>query len=369
MKRAVFLVLFIAIGLQFSSCSLVRTLVYFQPKLETYKAFPEVKIKASEQPFRFSEVKDLNRLGKTMQLNNRKLNSKVVNLEELLDKGPTASFLIIRNDTILYEYYKNEMPMEGVVTTFSVAKSFVATLLGIAIEEGKISGIDEPITTFFPELGKKSPALKSVTLAHLLKMKSGMKQANPIALYYGNNLKHHMKKSRYKLKPDSVFAYDNANTQLLGMAIERATGKPLYQYMEEKLWKPLGAEYDITWSVDNNRDKQVKAFCCLNGRTRDFAKFGRLYLNKGNWNGKQLVPEAWVKLTAMHDPNSYSVSRYKMHWWLGNQDVGSFYANGMYNQYIWVYPRKNIVICRFSDINRETDGYWQDIFNEIVDQL
>lgn len=369
MKKIVFRCILFFLVLAFSSCSLVRTLVYFQPKLETYKAFPEERIPASDKPFRFHEAKDLASLGKTMQLNNRQLNSKVIGLDQLLEKGPTVSFIIIRNDSILFEYYKNEMPKEGIVTTFSVAKSFVATLLGIAISEGKIPSVDEPITTYFPELAKKSPKLQTVTIRHLLKMKSGMKQANPIALYYGSNLKLHMRKSRYGIKPDSVFAYDNANTQLLGMLIEKATGTPLAKYMEQKLWKPIGAEYDLTWSMDNKRDREVKAFCCLNGRTRDFAKFGRLYLNKGNWNGNQVVPKDWVEQSAMQDPNKYAVERYKMHWWLGNNDVGSFYANGMYNQYIWIYPKKNIVICRFAEINRETDGYWQDIFNEIVDQL
>jgi CubicO group peptidase (beta-lactamase class C family) len=344
MKKYVFLPVLLFLVFTFSSCSLVRTLVYFQPKLETYKAFPEERIPASDKPFQFHEAKDLSSLGKTMQLNNRQLNSKVIGLEQLLEKGPTVSFIIIRNDSILFEYYKNEMPKDGIVTTFSVAKSFVATLLGIAISEGKIPSVDEPITTYFPDLAKKSPQLQSVTIRHLLKMKSG-------------------------IKPDSIFAYDNANTQMLGMIIEKATGTPLAKYLEQKIWKPLGAEYDLTWSIDNKQDRVVKAFCCLNGRTRDFAKFGRLYLNKGNWNGTQLVPEAWVKQTAMHDPNKYAVERYKMHWWLGNNDVGSFYANGMYNQYIWIYPKKNIVICRFAEINRETDGYWQDIFNEIVDQL
>ena len=352
-----------------TGCSLVRTIVFLQPKLNTYKAFPSERISPSTQPFYFKEVADVSTLGKQMKLNDRTLYSKIKSLEEFLAEGPTVSFVVIRNDSIVYEYVKDTWPTEALVTSFSIAKSFVATLLGIAISEGKIPGVDVPITFYFPDLAKKSPKLQSVTIRHLLTMKSGMKQANPIALYYGSNLKQHMRKSRYGIKPDSIFAYDNANTQLLAMIIEKATGTPLAKYMEQKLWKPIGAEHEITWSIDNNRDREVKAFCCLNGRTRDFAKLGRLYLNKGKWNGVQIVPEDWVQLTARHDPNKYAVERYKMHWWLGNNDIGSFYANGMYNQYIWIYPKKNIVICRFAEINRETDSYWQDIFNEIADQL
>ena len=295
--------------------------------------------------------------------------SDVMTLDALLTKSPTMAFTIIRNDTMLYEYYRNDLDTSSIVTTFSVAKSFTATLLGIAIAEGKIKGIDESITNWFPDLGQKSPKLKNVTLRNLLEMKSGVKNKGAHHYYYGKNIERALSKSRYGYKPDSNFRYDNANTQMLGMVVEKATGKSLAQYLEEKIWKPIGAEYDLTWSVDSRKNNQIKAFCCMNGRLRDFAKFGRLYLNKGNWNGKQLVPEDWVRLSAMQDPVEYSASRYKMHWWLGNREYNTFYANGLYNQYIWVYPKKNIVICRFAEKNNETDSHFQDILNEIVDQL
>ena len=189
------------------------------------------------------------------------------------------------------------------------------------------------------------------------------------------------------------------NTQLLAFIIERATGKKVPEYLQEKLWQPLGMEYDASWSIDSKKHQEAKAFCCLNACARDFAKFGRLYLNNGNWNGKQIIPAEWVNASTMVNDSTKDYF-YTYQWWHNADwkrlsDTSSivhsaservftytnkkgktskylikpendFYADGLLGQFIYVYPEKNIIIVRSG---KQAKVNWPKIFNNIAKEL
>lgn len=223
----------------------------------------------------------------------------------------TVAFLIIQHDTILYEKYFNDYEVSSVVASFSMAKSVTSMLIGCAIEDGLIESVNEPITNYLPELKKNG--LERVTIEHLLQMTSGIKfnesYINPLGhaatSYYGSNLRKAVGKLKLKNEPGKAFNYVSGDTQLLGMVLERALkGKTISAYLEEKLWLPMHMEFDASWSTDREKNGVEKTFCCLNARARDFAKLGRLYLNKGNWDGQQLVPRAWVEQSTKLDDSN-----------------------------------------------------------------
>jgi CubicO group peptidase (beta-lactamase class C family) len=355
-----------------SSCHVGRFFVWNFADIKDYKKFASVPIaKDSSYVFQFAEPEpDAEGPFKNPRLT---IKGREIPMLEALQKEGTAAFLIIRNDTLLLEHYFKGFDTASIVPSFSAAKSYVSALLGIAIDEGFIRSVDDSITRYIPTL-PADPYAK-ITLRHLLDMRSGLKfnesYINPFGhvakSYYGMNLKKFTGTLKAKGVPDSSFEYISVNTQLIGWAIENATGKKLSQYLEEKIWKPLGMEYPATWSIDSKKHRTEKAFCCLNARARDYAKFGRLFLNKGNWNGKQIISEAWIAESLDFDEQRF----YSYQWWRrprredgGQQD---FYANGFLGQYIYVNPKKSLIIVRLG--KKDGDLYWPGIFQALSDQL
>lgn len=265
---------------------------------------------------------------------------------------------MIRNDTIFVEDYLYDYDEESIVPSFSVAKSVVSILYGIAIEEGIIGGVDEPVTKYIPEL--KDEGFDKVTIEHLLQMTSGLKfnesYSNPFGeaanYYYGGNLEKLVTHAKLENEPGADFNYVSGDTQILTLILSRALGeKSVTAYFEEKVWKPLGMEFDASWSLDS-KDGLERGFCCLNMRARDYAKIGRLYLNKGNWNGKQIVPEEWVAKSTKADYSSGGKDFYQYQWWIGPGE-NDFHADGILGQYIYVNPDLNIVAVR---LGKKTGG-------------
>ena len=165
---------------------------------------------------------------------------------------------------------------------------------------------------------------------------------------------------KLKREPGTKFDYASGNTQLLGLLLERSLkGKTITAYLQEKIWTPLGMEYDASWSIDQRKNGIEKTFCCLNARARDFAKLGRLYKNKGNWNGKQIVSQQWVEESTKADTTNGSVAFYQYQWWLPtpNQD---FMAEGILGQYIYVNPSKDLIIVRLGKNEGKVD--WWNVF-------
>ncbi len=353
----------------FVSCQLSHTVVHNFAGINDHKIFPARKIENSESVSWFHYSNAYSNKLKELKVSYEK--EKNIPFEQFIIKHKTVAFLIIKNDSLVYENYFRGRDTTSWVASFSMAKSFLSALIGIAIEEGLIKSVNEPVTNYIPELKKNG--FDSVTIEHLLQMTSGIdfneNYFNPFgtasAYYYGSNLKKQMRKIRVKTKPGTEFNYVSGNSQLLGWVLERALkGKTISEYLQEKIWQPLGMESDASWSVDRSKKDGIeKAFCCLNATARDFGRFGQLYLHNGNAEGKQIVPENWVKESTTADTTNGGAWYYKYQWWLESKRLNDYCAHGFLGQYIYVWPSKNLVIVRLG----KTEGgvYWPWIFWQI----
>ncbi|HWI90208.1 MAG TPA: serine hydrolase [Flavisolibacter sp.] len=335
-------ILILFVVFQCSSCWLIRAYRLRHMNLTDYKKLPSVKIERGITVFQFidgTEQPQYNFLKRY--------------LDSSLSTTHTAAFLVIRNDSIIYENYFDGFTKDDILPSNSMTKSFTGTLVRIANNEGKIKSLDEPITNYIPELQKRDSNFKKITIQHLLDMRSGLDfnegryDLHDDAIRYG--LRRNMKKYLLKIKiaePPGRFRYQSVNTQFLGLITERATGKKLSSYLEEKLWQPLGTEHDATWNVDSKKQKREFASAGLNATARDFAKLGQLYLNQGKWYGQQIIDENWIHTIANADTmNKYN--GYKNQWWSRtNNRNGAFSAIGFLNQYLYVNPNNNVVIVR-----------------------
>jgi len=335
-----------------------------------YQKFDNVDIKKGEYTFQYPEASTFETLAIPQNFNNL---IPEITFESFLEDHKTVAFLVIRNDTLVYETYFSGYESSSVFTTFSVAKAFVSALAGIAIDEGYIYSTGQSITFFLKELA--SPDFDKITIEDLLNMRSGIKfnegYSSPFAempkYYYGTDLLSYIRKLKIKEAPELHYDYISVNTLLLGLIVERATNTKLHTYLERKIWMPLGMESNATWSVDNKRDKTIKAFCCINGMARDYAKFGSLYLKHGKWNGKQIVPENWVKKSTsiVNDSRDSQGYPYTYQWRV--LENGCFFAKGILGQYIFVNPKKNLVFVRLGKGTADVD--WADLCLKLSDQL
>ncbi|CAA6799469.1 MAG: Beta-lactamase class C and other penicillin binding proteins [uncultured Aureispira sp.] len=340
-----------------TSCSLGRFIVYNFADAKDHKKFPNRVLEKPETSFHFAARPN-------------KTSPAMDSFEYALAENKTLAFLVIRNDTITYEKYFNKYDSASIVPSFSMAKSILSILIGCAIEEGLIDSIEEPMTNYVPELKKNG--FDKVTIKHLLQMTSGLKfnegYFNPFGhvatFYYGLNLRRQIKHLKLKQAPGQSMEYVSGNTQLLGLVLERALdGKQLTTYLQEKLWTPLGMEYDASWSIDRKKNGLEKAFCCINARARDFAKIGRLYLNKGNWEGTQIVSEEWVRASTKYDNSEGGYNGYQYQWWIPTAN-GDFMAQGVLGQYVYVHPKKNLIVVRLGKNYGKLN--WRNIFLQIA---
>ena len=356
----------VLVTLLLSSCKLGRFVVYNFADIKDYEKFPSRPLVSNESKFQFHSTKK----GKYPKSIKYGPKTDSVTLDWLLEENNTVAFLIIKNDTIQYERYFSGYDEESIIPSFSMAKSITSILIGCAIDDGLIQSVDEPITNYIPELSANG--FGEVTIEHVLQMTSGLKfnesYSNPFghaaSFYYGRNLKREVARLKLENPPGKEFAYVSGNTQLLGAVLERALkGKTVTQYFQEKVWTPLEMEYDGSWSIDRKDSGTEKVFCCVNARARDFAKIGRLYLNKGNWNGKQIVSESWVEESTRIDTTNGGVDFYRYQWWLPST-TGAFIAEGILGQYVYVDPAKNIVIVRMGKNSGKVD--WPAFFGALA---
>ena len=361
-NRELFVIVFFSLVLQ--ACQFSRFIFYNFADIHDHKKFPERKLEASKTPFVFPVAAK----GKYPKKITYQKNTEMP-LEEFLIKNNTVAFLIIHKDSINYENYFSGYDQEDIVPSFSMAKSVTSMLIGCAIDEGLIKSVDEPVTAYIPELAKNG--FDKVTIKHLLQMTSGLEfnesYFNPFghaaSFYYGRDLRKKSAKLKLKQVPGAGFEYVSGNTQLLGWVLERALKtKTVTQYLDEKIWSPLSMEYGGGWSLDKKKNGMEKTFCCLNLRTRDYAKLGRLYLKKGNWNGQQLVSEKWVKSSTMIDTSEGSVWFYQYQWWIPSHE-GDFIAEGILGQFIYLNPAKDLIIVRLGKNSGKAD--WWTIFRSL----
>ncbi len=364
-RKSLFIALFLIGTLPlFNSCKVGRFIIYNFADINDYKKFPSRPLDASANPFRFYETAT-GKKPKTLVIND-----KEIPFDQFLADRKTVAFLIIQNDTIQYEHYFNQYDTASIVPSFSMAKSVTSMLIGCAIADGLIQSVEEPVTQYLPEL--KGKGFEKVTIEHLLQMTSGLKfnesYVNPFGdaatFYYGRNLRRTIAHMKLEREPGTSFQYVSGDTQLLGLLLERALKtKTVTAYLNEKIWGPIGMEYPASWSIDRKNNGLEKTFCCLNARARDFAKLGRLYLNKGKWGDQQLVPEEWVAQSIKKDTTNGSVEFYQYQWWLPGKN-GEFMAEGILGQFVYVDPAKNLIIVRLG--KKEGDMNWAGVFNVLA---
>ena len=338
----------------------VRT-IYFKGYttafLEDYKDFPNREIKkGTAQPW--SIAKDYNSIDATSTL------------EKTHKELQTAAFLIIQNDSLFHESYFDGYTKDSKSNSFSMAKSVITIALGKAIMDGKIKNLDQKVIDFIPEL--KGEFAKEVTVGDLSSMASGLswdeKYYSPLSIvtraYFHDDLREVMLGLEINAKPGQSFKYLSGATQLLAMCIEKATGEYVSDYVSKNFWQPMGAENEALWQLDHENDGIEKAYCCIASNARDFARFGKLYLNNGNWNGKQLLDSTFVKKTIT--PRFAEAPHYGYGWWMHNiNGKDLFYMRGHLGQFVIVIPEDNLIIVRLGHlkgIQTSFDPHSEDLY-------
>jgi len=270
-------------------------------------------------------------------------------LEQYLDATRTAAFVVLRDDRIVYERYALGFDERSMLNSFSIAKAIMANLVGIAVAEGHIASLDAQVADFRPELA--GTAYGSTTLKSLLTMTSGVTHGPALwermQYYFGHDLLATAAEARQG--DSSEWRYSESDIEVLGLVLEAAVRKPVSEYLSEKLWKPLGMESPALWALDRPGGRE-KAFCCISAHARDFARFGLLHLNAGNWHGKQIVPEAWAARTVLPGTRVPDGYIHRHLWWVPGDERGDFYAYGHNGQYVYVNPEARVVIVKFSEM-------------------
>ncbi len=307
--------------------------------------------------------------------NQKKLSKEELKIQE---KYETVSFLVIKNDSIRFEQYWEDFNPDTKSNTFSVAKSFISILIGAAIKDGSIKSVDQKVGDFIPEYKKGDKA--KISIKNLLQMSSGIdfgeSYGDPFGFmakaYYGDEIYKLTVSKEVKYEPGKYYLYQGGNTLLLSFIINKATGKTVSEYFSEKVWKPIGAKNDALWNLDE-KDGREKAYCCFYSNARDFAKIGQLYLQKGNWNGQQIVSENYWKESLspvnITDKSGSIIDYYGYQWWMTNRNEKQvFYARGIYGQYIAWIPAEEIVFVRLGRKRADKkDNSVPEDFNNYID--
>ena len=322
-----------------------KSIIYLFPGIEDYTIFANREVEAGKyKPWYIA--KDY--MQHTLQPNER----------DTLELYESVAYIIIQNDSIIYEEYWDDYNENSLSNSFSASKSIVSLLIGAAIQDGLIKDVNEPVTNYIPEFN--NTAYNKLCIKDLLTMSSGLNwkesYSNPFSMtteaYYGD----HINELALSLKPIEVpgveFKYLSGNTQLLAIIVENATKKTLSEYCSEKIWKPLGAKHTALWSLDKENGNE-KAYCCLNSNARDFARIGKIIMNKGKINGVQIFPESFISesITPAHylidSQTKQPVDFYGYQWWLIQSGRDTIpYARGIYGQYIFVLEKENAIVVR-----------------------
>lgn len=315
-------------------------------------------------------------------------------LEAVLDGTGTTALVIVSGGRLAYEHYANGGAREAVNRCFSVTKSFASALVGIAIADGRLPGIDAPIAEILPEF--RGRAAGDLTLRHLLEMRSGIRfvekklpWTDDAICYFAPDCRAAARRVRVTDPAGDYFHYNDYHLFLVGMILERVMGEPIARTFERTLWQRIGTRYPASLTVDSERSGFVHLESGLNATALDLAKFGQLFLDRGNWQGEPVVPAEWVRSSngpqgARRDPawfrfydgrgwgRVFATGKYfYKHLWWGYEaaaDEYDFFAMGVLGQHIYVSPRRGVVIVRLSE--RFPRGmWWPPVFRQIIAQL
>ena len=275
---------------------------------------------------------------------------------KLMEVYKPSAFVVVKNDSLLFEKYWPLHDEKSTTNSFSMAKSFVSLMIGKAIEEELISGVDQRASDFLPEW--KNNKNVNVTIEQLLTMTSNIafdeNYTNAFGyqakVYYGSHLRDETLGFELVGEPGASWEYLGGNTIALSLIIEKATGKTLSNYFSEKFWQPMGAEADAFWTTDTE-DGIEKASCCFYAMARDFAKIGQLCLDSGAVNGNQIINKKYLSQSFapvnVPDKNGNPVNYYGYQWWMTSyKGMQVNMARGILGQYIMMIPEKKLVIVR-----------------------
>ena len=359
-----------------------RTLFWLEADVDDYLRFPERTMAASDSPFVLPIDPDpevLDALGSLLDADDP---------ESVLAELETQALIVIKDGTVINESYFNGFTRDSIATSFSVAKSFGSTLIGIATAEGLIESIDQPITDYLPELLDRDRRFGDISLRDLMSMSSGIHYeergippGDDAKTYYWPDMRDlALNRTSIDEPPGERFHYVNYNPLLEGLIIERATGMSVTDYLGTRLWQPMGAEFPGSWSLDSV-DGFEKMESGINGRPIDFARLGLLFLGNGSINGNSIVPSSWVSTatTPTYSAGSdwYALQiepsspiGYGLHWWTIEGSHGiDFSAQGNHGQFIYVSPANDAVIVRNGRGYGMNGGQWMAAFYALTDRL
>lgn len=351
-KTVLILALLTALWMLIAPNYLRTSLIYWYANIDDYKIFENTEVNVADGR-EWKEADSYNKY--ELESSDR----------EYLENHETVAYLIIQDGKVLYEEYWDGYDADSHSNIFSATKSIVSLLIGIAIDEGKIKSVDEPIGNYLEEFANDERG--KVTIKNLLTMSSGLDwdeaYSSPTSIttkaYYGKKLRQVSTDQELIEKSGVRFRYQSGNTQLLAFIVEEATGETISKYAERTLWKPMHAVNTALWSLDK-KDGDEKSFCCFNTNARDAARFGQLVLNRGAWNGKQLISEQYLadatttEAYLLNEEKSAPLDHYGYQYWiLPYKDMNIPYMRGHRGQYIYSIAEKNAVVVRFGKAKDE----------------
>ncbi len=292
-------------------------------------------------------------------------NGENKSLQDFLTRSSTTALLVLKGNDIAFEdYYQGTTEFDQRIS-WSMSKSFLSALFGIAIEEGHIKSINEFVTDYVPEL--KGSGYDGITIKNVLQMSSGVafnedykdffsdinRMGRLLAL--GGSFDEFAASLVNEREQGTYMHYVSMDTHVIGMVLRKATGRPVAEYFKEKLWSKMGTEQDAYFITDSTGEPMVLGG--LNMLTRDYAKLGKLFMDDGQWHDQQLVPMNWVKDSVTPDaphliPGKRDSAKltlgYGYQWWLPENANEEFMALGIYDQFIYVNKKANVVIVKNS---------------------
>ena len=386
----VFAIALAAFAVIYSPTYMFRWLAWQDADVGDHARFPSRPVASAPEPYAFESADDPEASAQMVRDALEQSSSVGADADAFLEETGTQAFIVIRDDVVLYERYFGDFARESIATSFSVAKSYLSALVGIAIGEGHIGSADDAITEYLPELLERDARFGEITIRHLLDMTSGLRYeefglpwADDALTYYFDDLAAlALERTEIDEAPGKRWQYTNYNPLLLGLILERTTGTSVAEYLETRIWARIGTEFDASWSLDHEGGLE-KLESGINGRAIDFAKLGRLYLDGGRWEGEQVVPADWVERSihpaAGHGDGYYPPSMesaagtisHAMYWWrLARSDGDEAYsALGNHGQLVFVSPADRLIVVRFGERYGIRSFEWLGAFATLADNL
>ncbi|MDE5756555.1 MAG: beta-lactamase family protein [Clostridia bacterium] len=376
----IFSILCIATTCMYSATFLNRVVLHWDSSVEDYKIFPKRVIQKSENPYAYTES-----INQAVGDINVEYSNKKIPLNEFINKTKTTSFIVVKNDEIIYRQYANGYDENSTFTSFSMAKSIVSLLIGKAIEDGYIDSVNQPISVFITEF--KDKPIGNTTIEQLLLMRSNIAYDEDKFLWFGDDTLTYwyddlrqlaLNHTKLTDKYNGAFHYNNYHPLLLGIILERSTGVSVSQYFQSKIWQKIGAEYDASWSLDSEKTGFEKMESGINFNAVDFMKIGSMVLHDGYWNGQQIINGDWLDVsTSCEFPlNNYEYKNsflddknigYKYMWYSvpTEQSRYDIVAWGKSDQILYISPANNIVVLRTGKTDGGVDN-WVEVIKDII---